>query len=215
MARLNKPLQSKPPTKDEIVLAFRRDQVVSAAHRIFAAKGFAKSTVDEIADAAGVAKGTVYLYFESKEEIYWAALNRGLDELHARTREAFSRESTPKGKLRAFISTRAQYFEDDREFFHVYIAEFANVVPHLVGARKEFQRRRSEQVTMLEEAMQRASREHGVRKPVAAGLGDYIIALTHSLVLRRLQGVPRRTLAADVDAAVDLLWNGLAPQTHA
>jgi len=198
-------------SKDEIVLAFRRDQVVSAAHRIFAAKGFAKATVDEIAEAAGVAKGTVYLYFESKEEIYWAALNRGLDELHARTREAFDSETTPKAKLRAFINTRARYFEDDREFFHVYIAEFANVVPQLVGARKEFQRRRSEQVAMLDEAMQKASREQGIRKPVVPGLGDYILALTHSLVLRRLQDGPRRTLAADVDAAVNLLWNGLAP----
>jgi AcrR family transcriptional regulator len=200
-----------PASKDEIVFAFRRDQVLSAAHRIFAASGFSKATVDEIAEAAGVAKGTVYLYFESKEEIYWAALNRGLDELHARTRDAFDREKTPKAKLRAFIATRARYFEDDREFFQVYIAEFGNVVPHGAGARKEFQRRRTEQVTMLEQAMQRASHEQGVRRPVVPGLGDYIVALTHSLVLRRLQGESRRSLAADVDAAVNLLWNGLAP----
>jgi hypothetical protein len=131
--------------------------------------------------------------------------------LHARTRDAVQRATAPKAKLRAFIDTRARYFEDDREFFLVYIAEFGNVVPHRAGARKEFQRRRTEQATMLEQAMQTASRDQRVRKSVIPGLGDYIVAVTHSLVLRRLQDGSRRALAADVDAAVDLLWNGLAP----
>ena len=66
------------PTKDEVVSAYRRDQILTAAHAVFASRGFRQATVGDIADAAGIAKGTLYLYFKSKDDIYWAAMNRGL-----------------------------------------------------------------------------------------------------------------------------------------
>ena len=53
--------------KHEEYAEARRDQILDAALRIFARKGFAESTVDEIAVAAGLAKATLYLYFPSKE----------------------------------------------------------------------------------------------------------------------------------------------------
>ena len=69
-------------TKTDVVSEFRRDEILDAAHRVFASQGFRDATVDHIAEAAGVAKGTVYLYFKSKDDLYWAALHRGLDRLH-------------------------------------------------------------------------------------------------------------------------------------
>ena len=76
------------PTKDEVVSAYRRDQILTAAHAVFASRGFRQATVGDIADAAGIAKGTLYLYFKSKDDIYWAAMNRGLDGLQALTTAA-------------------------------------------------------------------------------------------------------------------------------
>src|SRR5690242_18466094 len=48
----------------------RRSDIISAALRLFAAKGFAATRLDDVAEAAGIAKGTVYLYFETKEELF-------------------------------------------------------------------------------------------------------------------------------------------------
>ena len=76
------------PTKDEVVSAYRRDQTLTVAHAVFASRGFRQATVGDIADAAGIAKGTLYLYFKSKDDIYWAAMNRGLDGLQALTTAA-------------------------------------------------------------------------------------------------------------------------------
>src|SRR5215204_4393978 len=50
----------KNSSKDEVVTAFRRDQILSAAHAVFASRGFKDSTVGDIADAAGIAKGTLW-----------------------------------------------------------------------------------------------------------------------------------------------------------
>jgi AcrR family transcriptional regulator len=50
-------------TKQEMVAEFRVTEILDAARKVFAQKGFAETTVDQIAEEAGVAKGTVYLYF--------------------------------------------------------------------------------------------------------------------------------------------------------
>ena len=62
-------MTQKQPSKDDVVTAFRRDQILDAAHGVFASRGFKEATVGHIADAAGIAKGTLYLYFKSKDEI--------------------------------------------------------------------------------------------------------------------------------------------------
>ncbi|MGH2811907.1 MAG: TetR/AcrR family transcriptional regulator [Actinomycetota bacterium] len=54
----------------------RRDQLLDAAERLFGEKGYAETTVSDIADAAGVAKGTFYLYFPSKEHCVVALKER-------------------------------------------------------------------------------------------------------------------------------------------
>ena len=63
-------------TKTALVTDFRRSQILDAARQSFVARGLAGTTVDGIARTAGVAKGTVYLYFRSKAEL--------LDGLRAR-----------------------------------------------------------------------------------------------------------------------------------
>ena len=52
----------------------RRDQIIDAAIEVFGSKGLDAATVDEIAQAAGISKGTIYLYFKSKDEIFDAIL---------------------------------------------------------------------------------------------------------------------------------------------
>ena len=61
-------------SKKEVVTEFRTAELLEAARRVFAEKGFHEATVDDVAEEAGVAKGTVYLYYRSKRDLYWAAL---------------------------------------------------------------------------------------------------------------------------------------------
>lgn len=60
--------------------ALRREEILDAARRVFAERGFRGTTIADIAEAAGIALGTVYLYFPSKEDVF-AALNHRLGEL--------------------------------------------------------------------------------------------------------------------------------------
>ena len=208
-------MTQKQPSKDDVVTAFRRDQILAAAHGVFASCGLKEATVGHIADAAGIAKGTLYLYFKSKDEIYWAALHRGLDELHALTTTALERVASPRDKLHAFIDTKVRFFDADREFFSIYFAEFGNVSPHHLPAQQPFVQRYMEQVALLDAALQQASAAGLVRASVLNGLGYSILALTASVIARRLRGWSHSSIEDDVSAAVDLLWKGLAESSHA
>src|SRR5258707_14774994 len=101
-------------TKQEVVLEFRCSEILAAARKVFAKRGFDTATVDDIAAAAGVAKGTLYLYFRSKREIYLEALRRDVLALHEETNSRVAACDTAEEKIRAFIATRVKYLEANR-----------------------------------------------------------------------------------------------------
>ena len=72
----------------------RRGSILQAARAVFARQGYANTVVDDIATHAGIAKGTVYLYFPSKEQIYLAALLDGARQLDADSRAAMNSATT-------------------------------------------------------------------------------------------------------------------------
>jgi AcrR family transcriptional regulator len=59
----------------------RREEILDAAENVFFSKGIEKSTMDDIAEKAELSKGTLYIYFKSKEDIHWAISHRGVKNL--------------------------------------------------------------------------------------------------------------------------------------
>lgn len=69
----------------------RRQELMDAAVRVFQAKGIARTTVSDITDSAGVAKGTFYLYFDSKDQLLGALKERFVDEILAHATQDYER----------------------------------------------------------------------------------------------------------------------------
>src|SRR6266446_5833309 len=95
-------------TKQDVVSEFRCAEILAAARKVFAGSGYSEATVDQIAAAAGLAKGTIYLYFSSKKDIYLAAMKEGLVELREQTRQNMQAVEGIRAKLRTFITTRLE-----------------------------------------------------------------------------------------------------------
>lgn len=70
--------------------AMRSESIVNAAEKLFFSRGFESVTMDDIAREAELAKGTLYLYFRNKEELYFAIVLRGFGILNAMFKEAVS-----------------------------------------------------------------------------------------------------------------------------
>ena len=98
------------------------DMVLNAAEKVFAEKGFAKAKVSEIAKLAGVAEGTVYEYFRSKEDLLLSIPERHFERYLGDLPEVFDIRS-PLRKLRRFIRYFFSLFSTERDFLKVFLIQ--------------------------------------------------------------------------------------------
>ncbi len=102
----------------------RRGAILSSAREVFFENGIRHATVDEIAARAGVAKGTVYLYFDSRETILAHLLLEGLDTLNTRLEAAFD-EATPataEARLRRLARAYFDFHTTEPDYFRLMMA---------------------------------------------------------------------------------------------
>src|SRR4051794_18267170 len=98
----------------------RRAAILKAARTVFARQGFAKTVIEDIAAEAEIGKGTVYLYFHSKEELYEDVLLEGARELERRSREAISAAPTWKDKVRTYMQVRLEFLSLHEDCVKLY-----------------------------------------------------------------------------------------------
>ena len=102
----------------------RRQSILRAAHEVFFESGFHRATVDDVAEQAEVSKGTVYLYFESKETLLAHLLLEGLDELVGNLERAYSaaKSRSPDEQLQRLGWAYLHFFEDEPRYFRLLMA---------------------------------------------------------------------------------------------
>ena len=85
----------------------KRLAILKAAFEVVTASGYAETKVDDVARKAGVAKGTVYLYFKDKPAVYIGLVDWLLEQALAITAEVMARPISPRRKLEELFSTWA------------------------------------------------------------------------------------------------------------
>ncbi len=97
--------------------------IYEAAIKVFSKSGYDGATMDDIALEAGVAKGTLYYHFKSKEEIFSYIISEGMKVLKEDLEAATSIESNPIGKLENLCRTQLQVVYENRDFFKVVMSQ--------------------------------------------------------------------------------------------
>jgi AcrR family transcriptional regulator len=113
--------RSAEDRKQKLLADFRRSEILAAASKVFATKGFDSTRMEDIAKAARLAKGTLYLYFDSKDLIYQATVQQAVDKLAALTAEHVNHESTFPAKLAAFISVRIAFWQEQQQLYRIIL----------------------------------------------------------------------------------------------
>ena len=90
----------------------KRERILDAAETIFAKHGFFAAKVSDVAKEAGVADGTIYLYFKSKDELLISLFERRMEQLNAALKAAIAGKP-PREQLRAFIRAYVQLVHDE------------------------------------------------------------------------------------------------------
>jgi AcrR family transcriptional regulator len=140
----------------DLVVRARREQIVGAATRVFAEKGFRRATTREVARAAGISEGTIYNYFEDKDALLLAILDR-LNETERRAADFENGLSTDfRSFLEQYLRRRMSLIWENREVFRVVLSEMlvnaelremylSQVVTPTMGIAEENFRSRMEQ----------------------------------------------------------------------
>jgi AcrR family transcriptional regulator len=195
-------------TKREVVTEFRMAELVAAARKVFSERGFHNATMEEIAQIAGVAKGTIYLYYPSKHAAYWAALEQGILGMLEATRRSMEAAGTVEAKIRTFIECKIGYFEQNRDFFRIYYSEFGHSLTHPVRLRKQFRDLYLQQARLVREVLEEGIRNREIR-PVPADAAAFAICdLTRSIATQRTLGWDHGDLRDAVNFIFDLVWKG-------
>src|SRR3954454_10637994 len=184
----------------------KRDAILRAAIDVFAERGFFNAQVADVARAAGVAAGTVYLYFKSKDDLLVSIFERSMREGLTNGRAAVARLDDPRERLVRLARAHLTRLGADRTLAIVCQVELRQSTKFMERFSATLLR---DYLGLIREAIadgQRAGLFRADLKPTAAAkmlFGALDEMATNWILSRR-----RYSLEADADAVVDLFING-------
>lgn len=184
------------------------EAILRAAVKVFARSGFFNSKVADVAREAGVADGTVYLYFKNKDDILVSIFNHVMEEALATGRERLAEVRDPVEKLKRIVHAHLDRIGRDRDLAVVFQVE-------LRSSTKFMEQFSATKVTeyldmirgVLEEGKKQGVFRSGLNTTIAAKvLFGALDEMSTNWVLSR----KRYSLVSTADHVIDLLLNGIA-----
>lgn len=117
-----------------------REAIIEAAARLFRTKGYHAASVQDIADAVGILKGSLYHHFESKEELLYLIAKEPRARLYKTVAEIVADDAPAGDKLRRAILAHLEAFDEHYPHLFVYLREREEMKRRFRGAPKEYER---------------------------------------------------------------------------
>jgi len=188
--------------------ADKRDLILRAAIDTFAARGFFNAQVADVARSAGVAAGTVYLYFRNKDDLLISIFERTMNEAIAEGRESVARLEDPVEQLRAIARVHLARLGRDRELAVVFQIELRQSTKFMERFSSTQLR---EYLGIIRNVIAHGQTRRVFRRQINPTLAAKVFfgavdeMATNWILSRR-----KYALASEADAIVDLFVGGLA-----
>jgi len=184
----------------------RRRQIMRKAEALFSSKRFHEITLDEVALTARVGKGTIYRYFENKEDLYTQTVVSGLDEL----RELLERKdpvSAPfRGRLLTVCREISDFYQSRRSLFRMMQAEEIRLSGSKGPQHSTWAEHGDKIFSIVERILQEGVREGMVRDDIPpAVLGRFLLGMVRTRV-RNMNSIPEEIQGYEV--LIDLFLTG-------
>lgn len=177
----------------------RRRTILDAAKGLFLERGLDDTPMAEIARAAELSKGTLYLYFSSKEELVFALILESLQELKARIRTAADEADSGYERVRAMVDAYRRFYAERSDYVHLY--QFLDYQVHFLTepdstAYRCF--RQSDEIKeIIVEVLHRGQADGSVRSDLdpqkTAELYQHILESFHQKVVARRAFIEQRS----------------------
>ena len=190
------PRRGRPPTPG------LRERILRAAEAMFARRDYHEVQMDDVGEACGVGKGTLYRYFSSKQELYFAVMFEGIEHLRVQLEAAVGSNEPPARKIRLIVHQTLAYFWDRRFFFSLIHRNEHKAD----GEAREWMRHREALSRVIQKTLQSAMAAGHIRRTDAR--------IATEMLLGMMRGVNRYRTADDrledlVAAVVDAFMRGV------
>ena len=196
-------------TKEDVVKEFREREILDAARKIIARFGIQGTTIDRVAEMANVAKGTIYLYFPSKDDLVQATLLAGLRAMTSETLASDDPSKPPLERIRNLILADHRTLASNQDFLKTLLIGNSMELELESGAGREFVRVYRAFLDFTAAILREAVASGAIRSIdpdfAAFMLGEMI---TGSL-RRRLLKFTASPLEADAEAVAELFLKGV------
>ena len=186
----------------------KREAILRAAISVFAHNGYFNSKVADIAREAGVADGTVYLYFKSKEEILHSIFDRSVEKAIAEARKLLERIDDPREKLRQIALLHLERLGADRDLAVVFQVELRGSTKFM----EEFSAAGfAEYLGLIRSSIEEGQREGVFRKDLNAKVvAKILFGALDEMATNWILSKRRYKLGPMADPVLDIFLNGVS-----
>ena len=169
----------------------KRIKILEAAAKLFASQPFHKVLLSGVAEEAAVGKGTLYIYFKNKEDLFLSVLCNGLSRLSAHLRERMDEETnTPMGNLEMIVREIVGFAYEKPHLFEVM-----RMIPNWDSTnRTEWESRRKEFRHLIETIIRKGIDQGYFEDTHPQLTAKYIPGLVRSALLDGIETIDRHTL---------------------
>mgnify|MGYP001055087409 CR=1 FL=1 len=185
-------------------------QILEAAEKTFAKKGFYVTTMEEIAHQAQLAKGTIYLYFESKENLFFWVIEKKLDILLDKIKEKLDELNPPSQKIEEVICVHLKFLEENEDFFKITQNLSENLKKKMEKKLKSKAiQKQSHYIEILGKLIQEAIIKGEIKPLNSRKLAVILMGIIHSLTLYWISKKEKGSLSKDESLAWKVFWEGV------
>ena len=186
----------------------KREAILRAATKVFAENGYFNSKVADVARVAGVADGTVYLYFKSKEEILRSIFDRGVGEAVAEARARLGALADPREKLREIARLHLERLGADRDLAVVFQVELRGSTKFM----EEFSAAGfAEYLGLIRETFEEGQRSGVFRRELRAKtVAKILFGALDEMATNWILSPRRYRLAPAADEVLDIILGGVS-----
>ncbi len=186
----------------------KEDLILDVAKRVIEEKGFYNTRMDDIAELAGVAKGTLYLYFKSKDDLFTKLMEREYNKVVSGLVQVASSKDDVISKLDAVIEGFLKYMEENREFFLSIMYEAPSIKKDNLRKKiRENNRTIQENLgKLVEEGVREGVIRDDVEVPVIVGS---IIGTVSRVVFYAINFDREKSLLSFKDSIMKVIFSGI------
>ncbi len=189
--------------------------ILSSSRKLIEEIGFSALTMDKVAQKAGIAKGTVYLYFKDKDELLEKVLSSGFERMFERIKNRVAKESGGINKLKALISENINHIYENRYFFKTIFLDEINVVFLKKKSKESFNLRRKRYTDFIGEIIKSGIDSGEFRSDLYPAKGGYMLvsliktSAIYNFLNDRFEPVPEM-IEKDTEEILNLFLHGIS-----